>query len=90
MADAVEMHRQMPYISGMESIDLIRVALNGLTQAELARRVGIGPQMMSDIWHGRRLVPPGRIDAMAAALGMDERQTHQLHCAAARDRGYRV
>lgn len=43
----------------------------GYTQATLADMLGIKPQYLGDIEHGKRLLPPVRAKAVARALGLD-------------------
>jgi transcriptional regulator with XRE-family HTH domain len=42
----------------------------GLKQAEVARRMGLDPSIISLLERGRRLVPRSRVPALAAALGV--------------------
>lgn len=42
----------------------------GLTRVQLARRIGIGASLMSEIEKGTRNATPARIEQLAAALGV--------------------
>jgi transcriptional regulator with XRE-family HTH domain len=64
-----------PNVFDPESFDVAigmrRIRLRqGLEQAEVARRMGLAPSMISLWERGRRLVPRSRVPAVAAALGV--------------------
>ena len=75
---------------------LFREILEGILRRErikhshLARWIGLTPPQFNSLLLGKTHPLPERIDLIAHALAASERDTHRLHLAAARDRGYRI
>jgi hypothetical protein len=61
-----------------------------VSPSKLGRWMGWQPIQVFNLLNGIAHPLPGRIDIIAAALALSERDLRILHLAAARDRGYRI
>lgn len=58
-----------------------------LSQAALAKHAGISAGYLSELENGKRRPPTSRVvSQLASALGLTEREKHQLHCLAEAER----
>ncbi len=62
----------------------------GLTQAQVAHRLGNSPAYVSQLVKGRKLASGPQVDRLAEALGLPSAERTRLHRAAARDAGFRL
>ena len=67
----------------------IHRAIAGLSNKEVARRLGVDPTHASRIAKGVRGVSPDKVDKTADVLGVSPEVRREMHAAAARDQGYK-
>lgn len=61
-----------------------------LTQSDLAQRTSKSVSYVNRTMTGTRFISPEWANTVAAALGLSENETKQLHTAAALDAGYKL
>ena len=57
---------------------------------DVANGTGMSPSFVSLAMHGKRTVSPEWADTIAKALSLNEKETVDLHRAAAKDAGYKL
>jgi len=72
--------------------ELFEVILNTskITQADASARMGISAQYLSDIKQGKRSPTPEIIELLTNVFNLTQKQSTELHEAAARDKGFKV
>lgn len=63
---------------------------HGLKQSDAVRALDVSKAYVSAVTNGRKAVSPRKIDEMSDALGFSDRESRQLHRAAALDAGFRL
>lgn len=64
--------------------------LVGLTQADMADRIGVSAQFHHDIVHGRRMPSVAYVDKLCEAFGRGPKGRAEWHRAAAREHGWAI